>query len=82
MKLMKQKGISQLILLGSVALLLGVFLVLTITKVPILPKGDKTINTKEETTATQNVRQDCKKTDYAGCDSDKNFFKWEDDGLR
>ncbi|MBI2596004.1 hypothetical protein HYW46_04705 [Candidatus Daviesbacteria bacterium] len=33
-------------------------------------------------TGSTKIDQNCTSTDYGGCDSEKNFYQWKDDGLR
>lgn len=64
--------------------ILGVFALLyTVAKDTNLlrPLNKEKFSLKTTSEAVDDKKK-CESTDYTGCDNEKNFFQWKDDGLR
>lgn len=79
----KQSGLAPIIIIGST---LAVLLALTISFIifglrQTSPKGGQTTQTIQ-TVIKPDEQKECTNSDYGGCDNEKNFYQWQDDGLR
>lgn len=75
----QEKGVAPIVVIGIVlAVLLVATLVLSLGGLKSTSNLPSFSSTNSKTEKTEN----CQNSDYGGCDSEKNFYEWKDDGKR